>query len=155
MTKSLRLAAFVPVLVLALTFVPGCGGGDVNPPNSPELYNNTVLFEIGDMINTYHIQHKKPPQGVKDLADFADSFPTGVGAARRGDVVVLWGVVPVESGSSDPEGQQVLAYLKEAPESGGGVLTRSLQIKSLTADEFKAAPKAAGKVEGASKAAKK
>lgn len=154
MTKPLRLAALVPALAFALTFAPGCGS-DPNPPNSPELYNNTVLYEIGDMINTYQIQHKKPPQGVRDLAAFADSLPTGLGAARRGDVVVLWGVAPVESGSPGPEGQEVLAYLKETPESGGGVLTRSLQIKSLTAAEFQAAPKAAGKIEGVSKAAQK
>ncbi|OJW19965.1 MAG: hypothetical protein BGO49_10600 [Planctomycetales bacterium 71-10] len=149
-----RLAALAPVLALALALAPGCGG-DPNPPNSPELYNNTVLSELGDMISTYNLQHKKPPQGVKDLAVFAESLPTGLGAARRGDAVVLWGVAPVEPGSSGAEGQEILAYLKEAPESGGGVLTRDLQVKSLTADEFKAAPKAAGKIEDVSKAGKK
>jgi hypothetical protein len=157
MTTPARLAAIVPALglLLALALAPGCGG-DPNPPNSPQVYNNTVLFEVGDMINTHTIQHKKPPQGVKDLAAFADSLPTGVGAARRGDVVVLWGVAPVEPGAAGPEGEEILAYLKETPDSGGGVLTRSLQIKSLTADEFKAAPKAPGKVEDtAGKAAKK
>jgi hypothetical protein len=119
------------------------------------LYNNTVLFEIGDMINSYQLEHKKPPQKVKDLAAFSETLPTGLGAARRGDVVVFWGVAPVESGSAGPEAQEILAYLKETPESGGGVLTRDLTVKSLTAEEFKAAPKAAGTIEDVSKSAKK
>ncbi len=154
MTYRPRTAELVSAIALALAFAPGCGK-DPNPPNSPQLYSNNVLFEIGDTINTYYIQHKKAPQGIKDLAEFADTFATGIGAARRGEVVVFWGVAPVESGSTSPEGQEVLAYLKESPESGGGVLTRALQIKSLTAEEFKAAPKAAGKIEDVSKAAKK
>ncbi|KAJ3088368.1 hypothetical protein HK102_008926, partial [Quaeritorhiza haematococci] len=73
----------------------GCGG-DPNPPNSPEFYQNNVLSEVGDMYNTYFIQFKKPPQGVKDLNMFAEGLPTGVGAVRRGEVVVLWGVDPVD-----------------------------------------------------------
>jgi hypothetical protein len=155
MTKSLRLTALTPVLALALAVVPGCGWGNPNPPNSPELYTNTALFEIGDMINTYTIQHKKPPQGLRDLSAFAETFSSGTNAAREGEVVVLWGVAPVEPGSAGPEGQEILAYVKEAPESGGGVLTRDLQIKSLSADAFQAAPKAAGKIEERGKAAKK
>lgn len=154
-----RLAVLSPALAiaLALTLAPGCGG-DPNPPNSPELYSNNVLFEVGDMINTYYIQHKKPPQGLKDLNAFADTLPTGLGAARRGEVVVLWGVAPVApdpSGASSPEGQEILVYLKETPEAGGGVLTRDLQTKRLSAEEFQSAPKAAGKIEETSKAAAK
>jgi hypothetical protein len=152
MTHPARL--LVPALALALIGLPGCGG-DPNPTNSPELYTNTVLFEIGDMINSYTLEKKKPPQGVKDLAAFADTLPTGVGAARRGDVVILWGVAPVESGSSGPEADEILAYLKETPESGGGVLTRSLKIKSMSPEEFQAAPKAPGTVEDLSKSGKK
>ncbi|MFO0959407.1 MAG: hypothetical protein U0800_18560 [Isosphaeraceae bacterium] len=152
MTKPLRLA--FARLLPALAFAAGCGQ-DPNPSNSPQLYNSTVLFEVGDTINTYYLQNKKPPQGIKDLAGFSESFPTGLGAARRGDVVVFWGVAPVQGGSTGPEGQEILAYLKETPESGGGVLTRALEIKSLTAEEFKAAPKAAGKIEDTSGAGKK
>lgn len=157
MTTPFRLAAIAPALALALSLAAGCGG-DPNPPNSPELYSNNVLFEVGDMINTYYIQHKKPPQGLKDLNAFADTLPTGLGAARKGEVVVLWGVAPVEpnpAGTSSPEGQEILAYQQEAPDSGGGVLTRDLTIKRLSAEEFKAAPKADGKIEDTSKTSKK
>ena len=147
MTKLRPLAsALLLTTSFGLGLAAGCGG-DPNPPNSPQLYQNTVLTEIGDMINTHTIQHKKPPQGVKDLSPFADTLPTGLGAARPGDVLVIWGVGPVDPAGADPAGDEILAYLKEAPESGGGVLTRNLKVKSLTADEFKAAPKAPGKLE--------
>jgi hypothetical protein len=155
MNKIPRLAALVPALALSLALAPGCGSGNPNPANSPELYSNTVLFEIGDMINTHCIQHKKAPQGLRDLAVFEDSFPTGLGAARRGDVVIFWGVETIDPAAGGPEGEEVLAYLKETPETGGGVVTRALQIKSLTPDQFKAAPKAPGKIEDVSKSDKK
>ncbi|MDG3007637.1 hypothetical protein [Paludisphaera mucosa] len=151
MTKLSRMT--LPTLALAAALAAGCGG-DPNPPNSPQLYQNNVLAEVGDMYNTHFVQHKKPPQGLKDLSPFADTLPTGLGAARRGEVVVLWGVDPVDPAGSDAAGEEILAYLKEAPESGGGVLTRNLKVKSMTADEFKAAPKAAGKVEEPAKAGK-
>ncbi|WP_165246893.1 hypothetical protein [Paludisphaera soli] len=144
MTKSLT-AAWMLGLAACLG-AAGCGG-DPNPPNSPELYQNNVLSEVGDMYNTYFIQFKKPPQGVKDLAMFAEGLPTGVGAVRRGEVVVLWGVDPVDPAATDPAGDEILAYLKEVPDAGGPVITRNLKVKPLTAAEFQAAPKAAGKAE--------
>jgi hypothetical protein len=144
MTKSLTAACLLGLA--ACLGAAGCGG-DANPPNSPELYQNNVLSEVGDMYNTYFIQSKKPPKGVKDLAPFAEGLPTGVGAVRRGDVVVLWGATPVDPTSTDPAGDEILAYLKEVPDSGGPVITRNLKVKPMTADEFKAAPKAAGTAE--------
>ena len=47
---------------------------------------------------------------------------------------------------------EILAYVKEAPDSGGGVLTRNLKLKKMTAEEFKAAPRAAGTIEDPAKA---
>jgi hypothetical protein len=139
-----RLAALAPALILAVALAPGCGGGATNATNSPELYTNTALYEIGDMINTYTMERKKPPRGLRDLSAFAETFSTGTNAVREGQVVVLWGVAPVAPGSAGPEAQEILAYVKEAPDTGGGVITRDLTIKSLGADAFKAAPKAAG-----------
>lgn len=126
--------------------------GDPNTPNSPQLYANNVLTEIGGMISTYTVQHRKPPQGLKDPSMFADSLPTGLGAARKGEIVVLWGVAPVDPGGTDPAGNEILAYTKEAPDSGGGVLTRNLKLKEMTAEEFKAAPKVAGTIQDSAKA---
>lgn len=143
MTRSLTAALMIGATAC---FVAGCGG-DPNPPNSPELYQNNVLSEVGDMYNTYSIQFKKPPKGVKDLAMFADGLPTGVGAVRSGEVVVLWGAELVDPTVEGGAGDEILAYLKDVPESGGPVITRNLKVKPMTADEFKAAPKAAGTVE--------
>ena len=61
-----------------------------------------------------------------------------------GDVVVLWGPssrTRAEEGSED-SADEVLAYEKRVPEQGGEVLMKNRTVKTMTADQFKAAPKA-------------
>ena len=64
-----------------------------------------------------------------------------VDAIKSGELVVQWGA-PLS-----PQGEPadaVLAYGKTVPEQGGPVLLQDgWAIKSMTADEFRAAPKAA------------
>jgi hypothetical protein len=45
-------------------------------------------------------------------------------------------------GDAGKGGGDVIAYEKNAPNGGGYVLLTSGEVKQLTADEFKAAPKA-------------
>ncbi len=67
-------------------------------------------------------------------------YPMAVDLLKSGDLVVQWGA------SLSPEGETttaVLAYLKTVPEQGGPVLLQDgWTIKTMTAAEFKAAPKA-------------
>lgn len=66
---------------------------------------------------------------------------------KSGEVVVGWGALlpdtKEEPGSSPAD--EVLAYLKAAPERGGPVLMRNRTIRRMTAEEFKAAPRAGTK----------
>jgi hypothetical protein len=58
--------------------------------------------------------------------------------------VVLWGATLPETGA-EPTGatsDEVLAYLKPVPGSGGPVLTRDRRVRTMTAEEFRASPKA-------------
>jgi hypothetical protein len=53
------------------------------------------------------------------------------------EIVYQWGA------RIDPAGgETVLAYEKKAPSEGGWVLMQDGTVKQITADEFKAAPKA-------------
>ena len=57
---------------------------------------------------------------------------------------MLWGAKLndlTEEGTNDSP-DEVLAYLKDVPEKGGLVLMKNRKIKSMTPEEFKAAPKA-------------
>jgi hypothetical protein len=64
-----------------------------------------------------------------------------VDAIKSGELVVQWGAP--QSTEGEPS-DAVLAYGKTGPEQGGPVLLQDgWTIKSMTADEFKTAPKAA------------
>ena len=135
--------------VIAVALTAGCGGG--GPVNSPEVFENNALSEIGDIYRLYTEVNKKPPQSLRDFAPFREGTPNGIGAAARGEVVVLWGAQLndlTEEGTNDSP-DEVLAYLKDVPEKGGLVLMKNRKIRSMTAEEFKAAPKAGKETEPA------
>jgi hypothetical protein len=62
---------------------------------------------------------------------------------KAGELIVRWGT-PLSPKGEMPDA--VLAYLKAVPEQGGSVLMQDgLTIKTMTADEFNATPKPAGR----------
>ncbi len=63
---------------------------------------------------------------------YSGLHPTAFNAVKEGKYVVVWGVSGKDSGT-------VLAYEKAAPEKGGAVLMADGTIKTMTADELKAA----------------
>ena len=128
--------------VMAVGLAAGCGGG--YPANSPEVFQNNALSEIGATYRLYTEVNKRPPKSLRDFEPFREGTPNGIGAAARGEVVVLWGAKLndlTEEGTNDSP-DEVLAYLKDVPEKGGLVLMKNRKIKSMTPEEFKAAPKA-------------
>ncbi len=138
------IKSLLATLGILCCLVAGCGGPTVE--NSPAVFDNNALSEVRDMYEVYTQVHKKAPRSLKDFAMFSDGSPTGIVAVKQGDVVVVWEVKLSEDAASD-SADEVLAYAKEVPEKGGLVLMKNRQIKSMTADEFKAAPKAEGKIE--------
>jgi hypothetical protein len=88
-----------------------------------------------------YLAHEKepPPSRLEDLRPYEASMPNAWPAIEGGQYVVFWGV----GLSGTPEAANtVLAYDKDAPTQGGAVLMRNGTVKTLTAQEFQAAPKA-------------
>ena len=98
-----------------------------------------ILSEVAAMYKGYVNDHRVPPKSMEDLEHpYEASNPHGGGALRRGDVVMFWG----GSLPSGNESSVVLAYEKKVPEEGGLVLMQDGTVKEMTADQFRAAPKA-------------
>lgn len=140
-----------------LVALGGCGGSSEVDSITSATSENGPLSQVGSLYRDFWEIKKKAPTGVKDFAPFAEAMPEGFNALKAGDIVVIWDVQlqdlsPDRAGDSADE---ILAYQKEAPDSGGYVLMKNRTIKQMTADEFKSAPKAAGKIEDVSKAGKK
>jgi hypothetical protein len=125
---------------LLLGLSAGCGSGksgvDSNP--SEEAYKEASLGEVGDLLRNRKTENAPPPKKASDLVRYRAGWPSGYKMVEGGSVVVIWGA-PLQDGASD----KVIAYEKQAPESGGYVLMQDgMTIKKMTADQFKAAPKA-------------
>jgi len=120
----------------------GCGGS--TRPVTKEDMLTTSLNDVGDIYRAYVLKNKKPPDTLKDLATMERMSPAGVVAVRSGEVIVRFGAnlpdTDIEPGKSTSE--KILAYEKEVPEKGGKVLMLDRTIRTMTADEFKAAPQA-------------
>jgi len=150
-----RSVAAALIVAAGLGAVAGCDGGPtVNNSVTSLESENGPLAQVGAMYRDHWALKKKAPAAAKDFASFADFMPEGVQAINRGDFVVIWGV---KLDDLSPEGagdsaDEVLAYEKSVPDSGGFVLMKNRRIRKMTAEEFKAAPKAAGIIEDPAKA---
>ena len=131
-------------LVITLSWAAsGCGPG-AGSSATPEAGNVEALEQIGEAYRSYILAKRKPPHEVGDLMSLRMALPAGTTALKNGAVVVLWDAKMsdlAEEGSKDSP-DVVLAYEKDAPTQGGKVLMLNRTVKSMTADEFKAAKKA-------------
>lgn len=97
-----------------------------------------ALEEVGTLYRAYLDEAKRPPRKVGDFAKDGPGYPFGYDWLVRGDLVAVWGT-NLDEAAADA----VLAYEKKAPEQGGFVLMQDGKtIKKMSAEEFKAAPKA-------------
>src|SRR5262249_13587559 len=117
---------------LFAVFCAGCGGDNrTDPPVTQDLQ------EFWGMYKAYVDQSKKPPTKLEQLMPFEPPYSNGYDAANYGRIVVLWGT-PI--GAED----RLLAYLKDAPQSGGEVLFADGTVKKLSAGSVQDALNAAG-----------
>ncbi len=132
------------VVIVATLLAASCGGcGPEEVANSPEIFDMGSLEDVGQLYNSVSGGGKKPPKSLKDLARNRDVFSVGYNAVETGDVVVYWGVI-VTPGDAAGETNEVLAYNATVPTDGGPVLLKDLSIKTMTVQEFEAAPKPPG-----------
>ena len=99
-----------------------------------------ALKELGELYRMYAKKNKRGPRSLKELNVQGQSHPMAVDMLKSGELIVQWGAPLVPENAT---ALAILAYAKIAPEVGGKVLMQDgLTIKSMTAEEFKAAAKA-------------
>jgi len=140
-----RVRAGLVLAVLSLTVLEvGCGQSptSASPETRKENVTNHAFEELANLLEIRQGDNPgKPFEKAAELSKYAKGFPMGTSKVKTGEIVFLFGA-PVQAGASD----KILAYEKQTPESGGVVLMQDgTTIKKMTAEEFKAAPKAPGK----------
>jgi hypothetical protein len=118
----------------------GCGA---EPENKPMPADEQGLKELAAAYRDFSRQNKRGPRSLQEIQGKGQNYPNAVQMMKSGELIVQWGA-PLSPGGENADA--VLAYVKTVPELGGCVLMQDAQtIKTMTADEFKAAPKAAGR----------
>jgi hypothetical protein len=142
------------VCCLAL-LAAGCGGS--NHPVTPDEANQANLAQVGELCRHYQFMKQKPPQKLADLGLVRSMGGNGYEALSSGNIVLLYNakLPDLDEDPGHTESSEVLAYLKQVPESGGYVLLLNRTIKKMTAEEFKSALRPAGAKEGTPEPAKK
>jgi hypothetical protein len=134
MSKSIGILCCLAALLAA-----GCGGS--NPPITKEQGEEYLLTQVGELCRYYQFAKSKPPTKLDDFATIKTQATNGYEALRSGTVILRFGAtlpdLAEDPGQSSSE--EVLAYMKEVPESGGKVLLLNRTVKTMTPEEFKAA----------------
>jgi hypothetical protein len=112
--------------------VLGCSKSDDStiPPEKAEL------AQIYEIYKLYIKKNQAPPKQFSDLNQkaYSEVSPLAFNGIKDGKYVVVWNVSDQSSGT-------VLAYEKDAPEKGGNVLMADGTVKTMNADDLKAAIK--------------
>jgi hypothetical protein len=118
----------------------GCGS---KPDNTPMPADEQALKELAAVYRDFSAKNKRGPKNFKELERKGQGYPNAMQMVKSGELIVQWGAPLAPAGKG---ADAVLAYFKPLPEQGGNVLMQDGDtIKRMTADEFKAAPKAAGR----------
>ena len=120
------------------------GCGETNRPPTASEAEDTSLVQVGDLCRFYQIANKKPPAKAADLNSVNSLGGGGLDAVRSGRIVLRYGAALPDTKEEPGDGSsdEILAYQKDVPQSGGKVLMLDRTVKTMTADEFKAAKKA-------------
>lgn len=127
-----------------LGLMAGCGDGSGAAPTA-EKQDEINLSDVGGMYRLYCFSNKKAPTTFEELKLLQQTNPLGFEAVKSGKVILLYGTPtpdPELEGTANSGSDQVLAYQAVVPQSGGLVLMLDRSVKTMTADEFKAAKKA-------------
>jgi hypothetical protein len=129
----MRRIAWVAVCALGCGLAAGCAD---SAPGVSKAPNKDALGEIGQMLKSLADEGRKPPAKPAELEPVEPMLPTAAVMLRDGTLVYLWGAA--YAAGSD----KVAAYEKKVPAEGGWVLLQGGTLKEMSADQFKAAPKA-------------
>jgi hypothetical protein len=136
MTFTRKTALLLPILALSVLIV-GCGGNQAR--EDPEtVRRKNELGQIYDLCMGYLKTNQRPPAKLADLNQkhLQTLYPEGFSALQSGRYTVVYG-----EGMRGKSAGTVLAYEKAAPEHGGAVLMADGTVKTMTAEELRAALK--------------
>ncbi len=130
------------VACLLLVWLPGCGGP--NPLPTASEADDNLLLQVGEMYRSYQTVKSRPATKLADLSSLRAVSGNAYQAVQKGDIVLRYGatMTGLQEEPGPPTSDEVLAYFKAVPESGGKVLMLDRNVKTMTAEEFKAAKKA-------------
>lgn len=112
----------------------GCGSPEpVKGTGTPS--GKDALTDLGVLLKEFGEGKKRPPAKAADIEPVEPLHQAAYVGLVRGDVVYVWGT-PLTGGTD------VVAYEKQAESAGGWVLLQDGTVKEMTADEFRAAPRA-------------
>jgi hypothetical protein len=120
------------LLLLAFMLLPAYGCGRKSAPLV--TMQQREFREIHELYFHFVKSQERPPKVLSDLTkeDYEKLYPMTVKDLQDGKYLVVWGVDSKDAGT-------VLAYEKDAPDMGGAVLMANGTVKTMTADQFKAA----------------
>jgi hypothetical protein len=120
--------------------VAGCNGPGGRPLTEDETAK-AALGDVGELYRLYTVETNKPPARTADFLPMGRMNPMGVKAIESGDVIVRFGANLPDTGEEPGKGpgDEVLAYHKDVPTSGGPVLMLDRTTRTMTPEEFQAA----------------
>ena len=154
----MRRATRAGLLAMAAALAPtaaGCGRAETKAIETS--IEGIKLRELGEVYRSHSIEKKAAPRSMADLVPYERGFPRGLAGVREGDVQVYWGGAlssPEATTPGEVPSDKVLAFETKVPKEGGCVLMADRTVKTMTPEEFQAAPKAAEVASGAKPAAK-
>ena len=113
----------------------GCGG---SAPNAVVVTTNDMLDDLKATLTDYQRDRKGAPKRLADLASYEPTHQAALHGLSMGSCTYYWG-------NELSGGAAVVAYETKADKEGGAVLLQDGTVKSMTAAEFAAAPKAGKK----------
>ena len=137
-------------LVLAgLIFTTGCSKNDKTEAGKPAAAKTggaapaSLATRTNDLkevallyLSFLDKNSNKPAKQVEDFSALAGDFPAALAGLKDGRYKIFW------SARMPGDAQKIVAYEADTPTKGGLTVNLMGEVKTMTADEFKTAPKA-------------
>lgn len=126
------------LLMICLFTASACKSSSSAGNQSKEPTASDDLLEVSGLLKDFSAEFGRGPARLEDMEKNQPLYPRGYEAIRSGRIVVSWTVAVAADGSG---GTGIVAFEKKAETEGGAVLLHNGQVKNMTADEFRAAPR--------------
>jgi hypothetical protein len=133
--SELKATPFVPPAPFKDKTAPAATGPALDPQVATDY-----LKQIALAYHSHSDAAKKPPAKMDDLRPYLKDSPGVYESLEKGQIVCYYGaaLLSLTQGTSNT----ILAYERNVPEKGGPVAYADGSVKTVTAEQFKAAPKA-------------